>query len=121
MSGVVHLKLFNSRRRLAVELTANSEVDSGAGSGSTRALATSLGDTETDFAISVVLAKNEAEAVLLGDNDANAVTSTSASPGTNVMMTGIIVASTASAVAIMIYFFVKNSRGRGLAKNSSFV
>mmetsp|Transcript_17228 Transcript_17228/g.24377 ORF Transcript_17228/g.24377 Transcript_17228/m.24377 type:complete len:551 (-) Transcript_17228:144-1796(-) len=107
VSGVVFLKLANSRRRLAVELTEDPEVDA---TGSTRALATPLDTTETGFAISVVLAKNELEAVLLEEDGA------SASTKVNVMMTGIIVASAASAVAIMVFFFVKKSRG--LSKNS---
>ncbi len=110
VSGVVYLKLANSRRRLAVELAANSEVD---GTESTRALATPPGATErTGFAISVVLAKNVLEAV--PEEDANAFTSTSTN--VNFMMIGII-ASAAAVVAIMVFFFVKKSRG--LRRNSS--
>lgn len=109
VTGVAYLKLANSRRRLAVELSEHSDVDA---TGSTRALATPLGATETGFAVNVVLAKNEFD-VSLGEDGAN----TSTSANVNVMMTSIIVASAAAAVAIMAFFFVKKSRG--LDKNLS--
>ncbi len=105
VAGVVYLKLANSRRRLAVEITANPEVTA---TGSTRALATPLGATETGFAINVLLAKNELEAIILVLEDG-----TNASSSIKVMMSGIIVASAIAAVAIMVVFFVKKSRGSG--------
>ena len=73
MAGVVYLKFANSRRRPAVELTANSEVDANA-TGSNRALATPLGARETGFALDVELEKNKLEAIMIlqdGDVGAN--------------------------------------------------